>query len=269
MTAIVSPVRYDRLQAALVSVLGEATGAEVTFAYGSGVWEAAPDELIDLRVIVGPREREYQRRRFDFFPPTLIEIAIDSAVEDQRYLVDVNEHGFYYDADDADDEADIRDGLIAALAGETLFTASASGANVRLVPDTPAGIWQLALHGPMSLDTLTLDTDAARLYEGTQTITVQADCFSKSTSPRAGAWDLASRARAAFMRQDVIDALEAAEISIRTIGAGIDISDQSGASWRSRVAFDIEIDLPAMFAAPIDRVTSIDYQGIPSFTLSV
>jgi len=270
MTALVSPVRFDRLQAALVSVLGEATGEQVTWAYGQGVYEGSFDgDLIDLRIAVGPKARDYGWRRRDMLPPTVVDVAIDAAVADERCVIEVNDHAFYYDVDALDDEAAIRDGLIAALADETdYFTAAANGALVRLTPATNAGIWHVALSGSLSLDAAPLSTQAIRVTEGTHTLTIECTCFSKQTSPRAGAWMLAGKARGALEASDLVERLEAAELNVKFVGAGTDLSDVAGASWQSRVSFDLTIDVPAIFARDIDRVTQINYEGVPTFTVS-
>lgn len=270
---IASPIRFDRLQATLSTVIEAATGIDTSWGYGEKVYDADTDgDLISLKVITGPRDLNIRRKRGAYLlPPTQVDIAIDTPIVDgQRYFVEINGHGFYYDAGSGDAVGDVRDGLIADMDGETLFSAAASGDDVRITPAALGGVWQMALAGPLSA-TVTPATAAVRISEGYKRVTVAVQCFSKNPYPRSGAWDIATKAQAAFDAGDLLEQLEAAGAHVQSVGSGVDLSGVAGPAWESRVSFDLEIDLPCTFVRPVDHVETLnlDLSGVGAFTVAV
>jgi hypothetical protein len=269
MAAIIQPVRFDRMQAALVSVLAEATGVDVAFAYGDGVFDGAFDrDFINVTPILGPRGLDRGSRGIYMFPASVVELSIDSVIVGQRYLLDVNRHGFAYDAVGGNTADNVIDGLIAAIGTDSHVTATkVAGPLLRIVPKSGAFFWHLQLHGPISADTITLAADACKVVEDVAEMTLAVGCFSKGATPMDGAWTVAGKAAGAFEATDLLERLRAADVAVLAVGGGTDLADVAGAAWQTRVSFDVRITLPATIVRPTDRVERIDVD-LQSFSVT-
>ena len=257
---IVQPIRWDRVQEAIVSNLDSATGKVTSFAYGQGVYSDGFDQdgFVNIEVAVGPSPQDDRRARSTYLlPPTLVDITLSAVTIPELYTMEINGHAFRYESVGGDDEAAILAGLVATTTDETLFSAAVVGSAVQLTPASLGGIWSLLLRGPLDIGPIVLSDDAVRVYRGRSRTILSIGCFSRNGSPRNGAWHLAAQCQAAFESADLVDVLHESEVYVQRVGGGIDLSAESGPSWETRVSFDVEIDTPSTWVRPVDRIETI------------
>lgn len=271
MTALVQPIRYDRMQAAIVSVLEEAAGVDVGFAYGPAVFDGAFDaDFINVTPTLGPVGTDRGGRGFYLLAPSQIDLEIpDAIVVGRRYLLDINRHGFYHDAVTGNTATAVIDGLVAAVGTDPHFIAArVAGPLLRLTPRITGGLWHVQMHAGWDLADLDLSDQAIKVVDDVADLTLSIGCFSKGSTPMDGAWSVAAAAAGAFESGDLLERLSAADVSIKAVGGGVDLSDVAGAAWQTRVSFDVRLSIPAFIVRPVERVERIVLDMGP-FSLAV
>jgi len=90
---LVSPVRYDRLQEALITVVEDAvTPAQVAWSYGQGVFDATfPSGFVNITMLGGPTYHNQNHARGSILiPPTSVTVKVNTATAGVRYIITVN-----------------------------------------------------------------------------------------------------------------------------------------------------------------------------------
>jgi len=262
---IASPIRLDRLQLALQTVLSDALGshAEVGWAYGEGLWDDnfPSGNAVNMTLISGPNFHNQNCVRGEVFvPPTTVNVKVDSATANERYIIAINEYNYYHDATALDTVTTIRDALVALIVADTEspFTAAPAVAvdELTVTPDAVGSIWQMAVSNQMT-GTPTLSSQAVLKVQDTRRFTVAFGCFSKERFPRSGAWDIAARAQAALTSPQYLEVFNQYGIAVWGKSPTTDLSDIAGGHWESRVNFDVDFSLRSTFTTDVERIEHV------------
>ncbi len=261
--SIASPLRFDRLQEALVSVVETAVDpAQVAWAYGEGVFDATfPSDFVNLTMLGGP---SYHNRSAvsgtPLIPPVSVLVTVDTAVSGALYIITVNNFPYDYDASGGDTVTDIRDALLSIVQSDTEspYSAASSGADgIVFTPDTVGDIWQMAATALMT-GLPTLSTNAVLVTRGTRTVTVSFGCFSKTRYPFEGAWDLAAKIQAYLTTPASSDLLGEYGVGVWGKGPAVDLSDLAGGHWESRVSFDATFAMQSVITTPVEQIEQVN-----------
>lgn len=263
------PMRLDRIQRVIVAVLRDALGSDsggplVLFGYSQAAWETTvPDSGLVLLTIVGgptPNIRAHARGTL-LNPPDSVGILVPSA-DPGRYIIRLNGFSYFTDFQAGDTPSTIRDRLVAAIEADDLETATATATgpgDLDLIPDTLGGIWSLQVSPNLSAHDLITGPDSVLLTEGSHTMLVQIQSFSKGREPRNGAWAIQNRALAALQSPDYASTLQdEGGIGLWGKGVLIDLSAIAGGEWESRVSSDLTMAAKAVWVRPVDRVDSTE-----------
>jgi hypothetical protein len=262
MTAIPDPVRLDRFQTSMVTVLGGATGCQTAFAYGQGVYtDSFPGSFVNLTVDGPIFPATTGGRAFIIQPCASVAFVVNAAVTGQLVAVYVNEVPFRVQVTGADTVTTIRDALVAAIAadtgGEFTATAGVAGGAWTLTPTSFGSIWSARKLGSMT-GTVTLEDELASVTQGTAQFTMTVETFSKARTPRAGAMALAVKATTALQMPIYAGTLRDYGVGIGTIGAPVDLSAIAGGNWETRFAFDVVCNLTFSVSSPVGQITTTE-----------
>lgn len=264
--ALASPVRFDRLQAGLIDIIGGmVTPAQVGWAYGEGVFDSSfPGDFVNLTMVGGPSYHNQNHARGEvLIPPTLVTLTVDTAVVGKRYTVQINGYNHFYDASAGNTVDDIRDALVTNINADSNdpYTAAptANPGEFTVTPDSFGAIWQMALFGGNMSSVVTLSDDAVLNTFGTRTFSIAIGCFSKNRFPRNGAWDLAAIIQAGLTTTDFSDQLSNYGVALWGKGPAVDLSDIAGGHWESRVSFDITCAMESVVTRPVDQIETVDF----------
>ncbi len=257
------PIRLDRVQQALFDTLSDAVApVRVAWAYSEQDFEDVPDEgLLDLRMIAGPSPNIRSGKRGKLLNAVAtIDITVDAVEVGKRYVVRLNCFSYFTDAVAGDTVTTIRDRLRDAVNADALETATASDVGVdalRLTADMLGGLRELSLSGPLSSSAPVLDGSSVLVTEGTQTMLVNVQAFSKCREPRNGAWAIIQQAYAALQSEDYVEQMRALGVGLWDKGAASDLTAIAGAHWETRVSFDLTLAARAIWVRPIDRIETV------------
>ena len=141
-------------------------------------------------------------------------------------------------------------------------------------PESFGSIYQASISGNISLTDLNLSDNAVLVTQGTRQAVVQLQTFSKSPSPRTGAWAMMDQIQDIFQSESSVDSLWNT-YGIRLINFGVisDISAIAGGSWESRCNADVTINLDSASVRPTNVIDAINFSlttkapgGIVSWT---
>jgi hypothetical protein len=205
-------------------------------------------------VITGPNARVRRGARGRLIEPI---DSIRLTVTDTGFpIVRLNDHDFSSEPEIGDTIEDVRDRLLTLLidSGDSVtFTPSGTNA-IDLEADGDGVIWNLGLTGPIE-SSLRVLQDPVLLIEGSASVIVQIQAYTRATDTASGASSILSRVQAALMTPDIVATLYAdGGISILDIGSPIDLSEISGASWTGRASMDLELSLPAVWTRLTDWI---------------
>lgn len=263
MPAIFTPLRLDRVQQALFEVLAEATGVGVHWAYAEVPQESLAADFLALTMIGGPGPVNRKHVRGCVFqPPTLVPLTVGPLVVGSRVVVALNDFNYFHDVTGLDTVTTVRDDLVAQINDVDNIepvTATAVGVDsLDLVPDLFGSLWNLKIAGPISAGALTLSPDFAELVDGTQTMLVNVQAYSKGREPRNGAWSVIQRSIAALQTGDLVERLRRFGVGVWDYTNPIDLSAITGAHWETRASFDVTLAARARWARPTDVVETVD-----------
>lgn len=258
---ITEPIRLNRFQKGLVSVIVDATGLQVGWAYGEGVYtDTFPGSFVNLTIDSGPSLPIYHARGTSIQPVTSIAFTVTAAVVGQLVAIYVNEIPYRVQVGALDTVDTIRAALVAAItvddSGQYTATSGVGGAWT-LAPDSFGAIWSVRTLGSMSA-VVTSSDDLALVTQGSAEVTVSIEVFSKARTPRAGAWALANKIAVALQLPEYA-------LTFRDWGFGVgaftdllDLSAIAGGKWESRVAFSVDFNLLFSVSRPIGRITTVE-----------
>lgn len=271
-----SPIRLDRFERAVKDVLEDATGIQVAWAYGQGVYSSTfGGSFVNLTVSGGPSFPITAGRGVTGYPAESIAYTVDSATVGTLVAVTVNEVPYRHEVESGDTVDTIRDDLVSLITADASgeYTAAAGGGagEWTLTPVAFGSIWQFDCLGDMTQDP-EFSTDLAIMTQGKAQVSVQVEAYSKSRTPRAGAWSIATKLAAALQLPETSLTLRDYGVGIGTIGDLTDLSAIAGGNWESRVAFDVEFNLQFTVVRPVDQISTITVNtsgASPSLTTSV
>jgi hypothetical protein len=261
MTAIVTPLRLDRMQRALFDVLSEATDTDVHWGYTEPTQEQLADSFVELHIIAGPGpfiragSRGRTIRAIDTVPLTVTSVVVDA-----WYIIRLNGFDYRTAGVSGDTVTDIRDRLVTAIEVDTLETATAttSGADtLDLTADSVGGIWSLELVGALSAGTVTYSSGNVLVTEGTQTMLVNVQAFSKSQEPRNGASMLIQQCMAALQSPDLVETFTRYGVGVWGKTNPVDLSAIAGAYWETRASMDITLAVRAIWTRPVETIETV------------
>lgn len=259
-------IRWDRLQLGLIGALETAvTPAQVGWAYGEGTYDRTfPGDIVNLTIVGGPSPSISQGSfGVPLHPYERITITVDFANVGQRYVVEINDQSFFYDAVLGDDVDDIRTALLGLLNASpeyNRFEAEATlvAGEFTIEPEDFGDVWQAAIPAGAMTGTAVLSDEAALLTRTRKTVSIQVECFSKNRTPRDGAWALAGRVEAALQSPRTIEYLAQFNIALWGKGSAIDLSAIAGGHWESRVGFPITVALQSVLVEPVDQIDIVN-----------
>jgi hypothetical protein len=260
------PLRLDRIQRALFENLSDAVApVRVAWGYNEQTFESVPDEgLVDLRMIGGPSPFIRSGKRGTLLNAAdSITITVDAVEVGKRYIVRLNGFDYRTDAVALDTVTTIRDRLRDAINADELETATAldAGADgLTLAADSLGGLRSLQLVGALTSDPPVLNGASVLVVEGTQTMLVNVQAFSKGREPRSGAWAIVQQLLAALQSEDYVEAMRRLGVGVWTKGIATDLSAIAGAHWETRASFDLTVAARAVWVRPISRIETIDLE---------
>lgn len=257
---IPSPVNLGRFQTGLVQVLADATGLQVAWSYGGGVYSSTFGRQFVSLTMRGPvPQATTAARGFRINPCASVAFTVTAATEGQLIGVYVNDIPIRHEVTDTDTITSVRNTLVAAVAevAPSEFTATAGGGagEWTLTPAYFGGVWAASKFGSMDSD-VTLEDELALVTAGTQRYSIQVEAFSKGTDPSTGAWAMVNQLMAALQLPDNAVTLKDYGVGIGQIGQGVDLSAIAGGSWETRVAFDVDVNLRSVVVSPVGQITS-------------
>lgn len=257
-------IRLDRVQKVLFEVFRDEACPSVAWAFGEPSFDVSPAEHVNIQPIAGPtaRTRRNARGRV-IIPLESLEISVTSAAIGLRPIVRLNGFDFRTDTLPGDTIEDVRDRLLEEIAGDDQEPVSVSpiGTNGFLLEANDFGaIRSLALLGPLA-HANAVESEPATLIEGSSSLIVQVEVWSKTSEFFRGATAIVSKIQAALQTPDVVELLLRFGVTIQDIGAPIDLSSISG-RWSSRSAFDLSIALWAGWTRPADTIEIVNMTQI-------
>jgi hypothetical protein len=259
---LANPIRLDRFQRGLVAFLADVCGVQAAWAYGAGSRETMPDAFVNLTLASGPSLPVYFGRGTSFAPVTSVGFVVTSAVVGGLVMVRVNDIPYRVQVSQGATPSTIRDSLVAQItaddSGEYSAAAGLAAGQWTLTPATFGAIWQLASVGAITA-TPTISSSLAKLTQGRAVASVALDVFSRSTSPRSGAWSIANRIAVGLQLPSVAQTFRDWGFGMGVVGPLADLSSiAGGASWQSRVRFAVQFNLQFTAVVPIDRIERVE-----------
>lgn len=260
MPEIITPVRLDRLQSTLISVLDEATGLTCSWGQTHRQRGDTSGAFVSCEIVNGPGAFVRNRARGRTLRAiSTVDLTVGAPTVGGRVGFYLNSHLYYHDVVLADTPSTVRDALVALVGADEYETASAAAGApgvLTLTADFLGGIRQLSVLSGIDAGTPTYGGNVL-VAEGTQTILVSIGCFSKSRSPRNGAHSIAAAALAGLQSTDLTLRFAAEGIGVRGKSQPRDLGVIAGGRWESRVSFDVEFALASVWTRPADIIESL------------
>lgn len=274
-----APIRLDRLQLALVNVLGSAGGLtsyQVAWSYGQGVFtDAFPASFVNLKLSGPPSFRAPPGRGASIYPIASVAWVVNSATDGALVGLYINGLPFRVSVGPLDTVTTVRDALVAAInadaSGEYTASAGLGAGEWTLTASSLGSVWSLRKFGDMTA-TPTASANQALVTQGTASADVTIECFSKSRAPRDGAVSMASILQAVLLLPEVGLTLRDYGLGFAGLGPVIDLSAIAGGKWESRAAFDATFNLLFSVSRPVDSIGTVDLtaaMGSPVLTSTV
>ena len=262
MTAIPDPIRLDRFETAMVSVLGGASGIQIAFALGQGVYTSTfPGSFANVTVDGPIMIATTGARGFKIQPCASVAFVVTSATLGQLIGCYANDVPFRVQVSALDTVTTIRDALVAAVTansgGEYTATAGVAAGAWTLAPTSFGSVWSARSFGSMSA-TVTLEDELALVTQGCAQFTATIETFSKFRTPRAGAMALAVKLVTALQLPDYAAILRDYGVGIGTIGSPVNLSAIAGGAWETRTAFDVAVNLTFSTSRPVGQITTVE-----------
>ena len=258
--------RLDRLQAGFFSVFtAEIPNTSVQWAYQQPSFEQLQSNMINIELLTGPTKIYLTRARGrTILPPTSITLSVPSVIVGKRYYVEINDFLFFHDAIGGDTVDTIRDALVVAINTDPNDPYSASSTvnpgEFTILPESFGSIWQVAISSNITVIDLTLSNTPVLLTEGTRDLTVNLQTFSKSPSPRTGAWSIMDKIQDITETQELVDQLwDVFGIRIIDFGVVTNLSAIAGASWESRCTSDVRVQLRSQHTRATEAIESVNF----------
>ena len=255
MTAIPVPLRLDRIQKSLYSVLAVACAPNDVFWTDEVPQQSLSAAFVALNMIAGPAPYLRQKRRGTLLQPAdTIDITVNSAVVGKRYAIVLNHFSYYYDAQAEDGVADIAAALVALVNADVAETATASdlgGGDYRITADFLGGIRYVSLVGDQTAGTPSLNSQHVLLVEGTQTMLVNVQAYSKEREIRNGAATVIQQCYAALQSEDLVEELRAYGTGIWGLGTPVNLNAIAGAHWETRESVDVTLAAVSTWVRPV------------------
>lgn len=254
-------LRFELLMLTLTEVIQDVMpeGAHVLWTEQSP--ERSETDFATMQLIAGPVETNRQGvKERGVCLPADATLTITSAAAG-RYYVRVNGVAYWYDATGADTVTTIRDGLANELqrefGTEPHVVALDTGADqIRLVPDEPGGLYDVAINGNISGTSGALS--AYKFSSVSKRFTVNIQTYSHETSPRLGASLHMQNILSALERSDVCRKFADRCIGIWSKGTPVRASVLVGTtSWESRSSLDVDFALRSVTAQPVESIDSV------------
>jgi hypothetical protein len=265
--------RLDLLQLGMVEFLSGVTGEQVSWGYAQPSQDQQPSNYVTCTLIGGPSQSgSGSAYGQPIYAPTSIALEIDSTGT-SRYGAQINGRDYVYDGLISDSLSDIADGVLASLAADVdaLFSAVAVGPIVTITPSSAGSIWSYASIGPATI-TATLASSATLVTASRRVCQLRIEAFSRSRSPRAGAWAVISKALAGLQSPIATLALAGYGVACWAVGEPIDLTAVDGGFFESRVAFDLYVTIASVSTEPVDRIDTVEL-GLhllePTFTSTI
>lgn len=263
MAAIVTPLRLDRVQLALVSILDEACnplGAH--WGYTEPTREQLPEGYVTLTMADGPGPFHRQGKRgTELTPIDTVTIVVDSVEVGKRYGIELNGFNYFTDGVGGDTVDTIRDRLVAAIVADTEETASAAAGGageVDLSANFLGGIRWLSIYGALSSTNLVRAADSVLVVDGTQTMLVNIQAYHKQREPRNGAWALIQQCVAALQSEDLVERLRRYGVGVWDKAQPLDLSAIAGGHWESRASMDVTLAARASWVRPVSTIETVE-----------
>lgn len=251
--------RLDLLQLGLVEFLGDVTGEQVSWGYAQPSQDQQPSNYVTCTLIGGPSQSGSGSAFGQaIYAPTSIALEID-AIGTDRYGAQINGRAYVYDALITDTLDDIADGVLASMAADVdaLFSAVAAGSIVTITPSSAGSIWSYESIGPATI-TATLASSATLVTASRRVCQLRVEAFSRSRSPRSGAWAVIAKAMAGLQSPTATLALAGYGVACWAVGEPVDLTAVDGGFFESRVAFDLYVTIASVSTEPVDRIDTVE-----------
>lgn len=272
-------IRIDRLQAAMVAVIQDATGAQAAWSYGQGVYDATfPAQFVNLTAVGPFYPNQQAARSFTIQPCESVAFTVDAAVTGQLIGCYVNGTPFRVQVTGADSIAGIRNNLVGQISADTggAFTATAGVAAGAwtLAPTSFGSIYSVNSFGSMT-GVVTLEDGLASVTQGTARFVVTIEAFAKSPAgpvpgtvvmgtPRQSALMLAAKISAALQLPDNALLFRDYGVGIGAIGVTTDLSAIAGGNWETRAVFDVDVNMRVSVSRPVGTISTIEVSSTMS-----
>jgi len=262
-------IRFDRVQAALVSVFSDALAssrlafdAEVYWGTTTATREQLPRDLLMLQVIGGPAPRVRKAAHGTILNPVVsIEIDVDSVTAvGSRYGLLINDFLFSTLSEPGDTLTTIRDRLRNVVNADTLEPVSAVDVGIdglRLVADHNGALRELQLLGALSSHSVVNSDTCASVTEQDYEALISLSAFSKRQEPWNGAPAITAACYAALQTPAYVEQLTLAGAGILTKGTPSSVPVVVGGRWVSRSSFDVLISTPAAWVTDVENIENV------------
>lgn len=262
MPAIFTPLRIDRVQRAVFEVLSEATGVDVGWAHSEVPHQALTGDFVNLTMIGGPGPTIRKHRRGTPLQPIdTVTLTVGPVVVGRRLGIDLNHFNYFEDVTTLDTDSTVRDRLLGQVNDVDNLepvTASTSGADgLVLAADHLGGIISLAIYGAITAGTPVLNSDHVMVTEGSESMLVNIQAFSKQREIRLGAPALLQLCIAAFAADDMVEKLRRFGVGVGDSSTPLDLSAVAGAHWEPRSSFDVTLTARARWVRPVDVIETV------------
>jgi len=272
---IFTPLRLDRLQRALFSVMSEATGLPVAWDYQEVPMEARGQSFVGLTMTVAPAPVNRMHRRGPTIEPiSTVMLTVGPVVVGTRVGIVLNDFNYFEDVVAGDTDETVRDRLAAQIEDPSNIepvAATPVGVDaLSLTADFVGAIASLSVYGTVSAGAPVFDTQHVQLVEGTQVGLVTVEAYSKLREPRLGASAIIQQCHAALQSEDLVERLRADGVGIWNYTPPADLSAIAGAHWETRQAFDVNVAARARWARPVDIIETVSgtANGVPFSAVS-
>jgi hypothetical protein len=258
-----TPVRIDRIEEALFTILQAQTTADVAWAYGQPTFEQRATNIVDL-IMTAPPTGKHQGLAggLVFQPFTSATYRVTTNTEGDAVQLEINEDiTVRVDVQAGQSLEDVRNALVARLSSNPEFDpwTAAPGAAVDelvLTPTEFASVYKVVLLSGVAFVSAVEPDAFAELYEQEMDFTVQLQSFSKHRSLSRGASAISTQLQGLFRVQNTHDLLQKYGIAVVNVGPAVDISAIAGSNWETRASFDVDFAVQMRQTAPVDVIDS-------------
>lgn len=257
---ITLPVRLDRLELAMTTVLDAAHDPAVVvgWAYGEALWrDNFPGrQAVNLVLSAGPGHHEQTiAAAVPIAVPSSLTATVLDATPGRRYILQINEFDYSTNGQAGDTVTTIRDRLLADIVADEMsaLAAAAAGPDQVVVTPTPVGaIWQV---GRKALDVdVTTAAQAYLLHRQSRRMTCTVGCYSRGRAPSDGAWNLMAVTLAALASESSAQTFARYGVGLWGRGEPLDLSGLDNAHWLTRVEFDLAVAMKSIHTEPTDVI---------------